>query len=635
MNQAKQIPRLIMNTLIVIAAALGTVACVTTAFGLTVNYGVIVLVCTLSALLFTSCFLWKPFLWLLLILAVTGAYLIFATDMFAPVAPTFTQLVHDILTRFFQLLTQFQLCGFLRLPEAYLPQDLTLLFSLMAILLSVWMAWGVGYRSCLISVAGTLPFLLLCVVINDTPPHVIPLVLLLSAWLTVLLCKERPEEPASMDAARLGITLMAVLLLLSIVGTVYPKEDTHNRELPDLVQNFLDQLPGPLQNMLSRDSHGVQNEELGADTSETLDLTTQGTRDRKDTVMMQLSSTQTGVLYLRGAAKDVYTGSSWESRNEAGAEESVYAQTSLGTAFGGSTQAAVQIRNYQDHATVAFVPYGFINCTGAEPITSDLRILCAADDYINYYWPDLAGLDLTSPTGIVNADYDAYVQETCLELPESTQNALYNLALQYGYDPSLSTLDTIAWVAEFVRTVGSYQLNVSRQPINHDFAVYFLTESKAGYCVHFATAAATMYRALGIPAGMPPVTGSPFWKPAASPMSLTRIPMHGRRSISAVWAGFLWRLHQALAPRCLCRRWSTNPPLSRRHRPLKNLPNPLPLLRPPGPLPNRLLSLPQRIPTGPPPPRLRSLAAIRLPGDRRICFGSIYSPPLPLLCSCF
>ena len=499
MNQVKQIPRLIMNTLIVIAAALGTVACVTTAFGLTVNYGVIVLVCTLSALLFTSCFLWKPFLWLLLILAVTGAYLIFATDMFAPVAPTFTQLVHDILTRFSSAYPNFSF-AIPSAPEAYLPQDLTLLFSLMAILLSVWMAWGVGYRSCLISVAGTLPFLLLCVVINDTPPHVIPLVLLLSAWLTVLLCKERPEEPASMDAARLGITLMAVLLLLSIVGTVYPKEDTHNRELPGLVQNFLDQLPGPLQNMLSRDSHGVQNEELGADTSETLDLTTQGTRDRKDTVMMQLSSTQTGVLYLRGAAKDVYTGSSWESRNEAGAEESVYAQTSLGTAFGGSTQAAVQIRNYQDHATVAFVPYGFINCTGAEPITSDLRILCAADDYINYYWPDLAGLDLTSPTGIVNADYDAYVQETCLELPESTQNALYNLALQYGYDPSLSTLDTIAWVAEFVRTVGSYQLNVSRQPINHDFAVYFLTESKAGYCVHFATAAATMYRALGIPA---------------------------------------------------------------------------------------------------------------------------------------
>ena len=99
-----------------------------------------------------------------------------------------------------------------------------------------------------------------------------------------------------------------------------------------------------------------------------------------------------------------------------------------------------------------------------------------------------------------NTSYEAYVQETCLELPEDTRKALYDLALSYGYDPELSTLDTIAWVAEFVRTVGTYQLNVSRQPTNFDFAVYFLTESKAGYCVHFATAAATMCRALGIPA---------------------------------------------------------------------------------------------------------------------------------------
>ena len=160
----------------------------------------------------------------------------------------------------------------------------------------------------------------------------------------------------------------------------------------------------------------------------------------------------------------------------------------------------MEIHNYQNSADVAFVPYGFLSCTGAEEITSDLRISCISDNYISYFWPGLYTLDLTEPVAEGNPSYEAYVEETCLALPEDTREALYQLALHYGYDPELSPLDTVAWVAEFVRTVGTYQLNVSRQPTNYDFAVYFLTESRAGYCVHFATAAATMCRALGIPA---------------------------------------------------------------------------------------------------------------------------------------
>ena len=82
----------------------------------------------------------------------------------------------------------------------------------------------------------------------------------------------------------------------------------------------------------------------------------------------------------------------------------------------------------------------------------------------------------------------------------------------------MSTAQTIAWVAEFIRSVGTYKLNVSRQPTNFDFALYFLEQSKEGYCVHFATAAAVMYRALGIPAAMLPAIGSPLQTIVWSPM---------------------------------------------------------------------------------------------------------------------
>lgn len=493
-----RLPKFIINSLLTVMGALGTVFCVTTAFSIDVSVSVIILVTVLTSIFFTSCFQWKKALFLLIPLALILGGLIFLTDTFSSVGPTLTQLVHDILERFS---TAYPNVSFAipPAPEGYFPLSYTMLFSVLAFIMSVWMAWGVGYRSCLISVAGSLPFVLLCVIINDTPPNALPLVLLLTVWVTVLLSKERHGEPPSMDATRVGLVLFAVLLLLGTIGTIYPKADTRDQELPELLDSILDRLPEPMQQLLDRNSTGVAKEELGADTSRTLDLTQQGTRDRKDTVMLQLSTTQIGPVYLRGAAKDIYTGTSWESSDMASVADAVYAHTSLGTAFGANNQAAVQIKNTNEDADVLFAPYGFISCTSAEEIMSDLRIKIDEDDYIIYFWPGVRSLDIESASGYTSATYDQYVAETCLSLPEDTKKTLYDLALAYGYDPEMTTAQTIAWVAEFIRSSGTYKLDVSRQPTNYDFAVYFLLESNEGYCVHFATAAAAMYRALGIP----------------------------------------------------------------------------------------------------------------------------------------
>lgn len=495
---SRSLPKFIINTILTVLATCGTVFCVTTAFEITVSIPVIVIVTVLASMFFTACYQWKKSLFLLIPLVLILTALMLLTDTFSSVGPTLTQLVHDILSRFS---TAYPNISFAipAEPEGYFNLNYTLLFSVLAFILSTWMAWGVGYRSCLISVAGTLPFLLLCVIINDTPPDAFPLVLLLTAWVTVLLTKERPGEPPAMDAIRVGLVLFAVILFLGIIGTAYPKADTRDQELPEIIESLLDRLPESMQQVMERNSTGVANEELGADTSRTLDLTQQGTRDRKDTVMMQLSTTQIGPVYLRGAAKDIYTGTSWESSDMASVADAVYSHTSLGTAFGATNQAAIQIKNYNDKSNVLFSPYGYISCTSAEDIMSDLRINIDEEDYIIYYWPGIRSLDVASATGLYSTSYDQYVQSTCLSLPEDTRETLYNLALSYGYDPEMSTAETVAWVAEFIRNSGTYKLNVSRQPVNYDFAVYFLTESNEGYCVHFATAAAAMYRALGIP----------------------------------------------------------------------------------------------------------------------------------------
>ena len=56
-------------------------------------------------------------------------------------------------------------------------------------------------------------------------------------------------------------------------------------------------------------------------------------------------------------------------------------------------------------------------------------------------------------------------------------------------------------VAALVRKQGKYDLSAASMPKNaDDFALWFMTEGETGYCVHYASAAAVLLRALNVPA---------------------------------------------------------------------------------------------------------------------------------------
>lgn len=492
------LPKAIMNTILTALAAVSSVMLVTTAFDIAVSVPLLVFSTLIVSGVFCCCFLRKKLLLFagpgLIILVIVGILLGF----FEPLAPTFQQFLNTIFTRYASAYPNYGL-AVPPAPDPSVTISYTLLFSVAAWILSIWMAWGVGFRSSIITVAGSLPLLLICLLVNDTPPSAVPLAFLLTVWTTLLMSSIRPEDHPGIEVVRMCLVLLATLILVGTVTLFYPKENISRDQLPEFIQEILEQLPGPVQEALTPDSQQTKDENLGADVSEILDLTTQGPRDRQDTVMMQLSTTEAGVLYLRAAAKDVYTGTTWESMDMADEVESVYAHTSIGTSFGSNNQAGVQIRNYKDAGEVVFAPYGYINCNSAEAITSDLRITMLEDDYIIYYWPGVRSMDITTASGIASVAYDGYVNDVCLALPSDTREALYQMALECGYDPEMDIYQTIAWVAQFIRNAGTYQLNVDYQPADEDFALYFLNYSREGYCVHFATAAAAMYRALGIP----------------------------------------------------------------------------------------------------------------------------------------
>ena len=104
--------------------------------------------------------------------------------------------------------------------------------------------------------------------------------------------------------------------------------------------------------------------------------------------------------------------------------------------------------------------------------------------------------------GTLAEEEAAYAEDLArwTELPPETEAALRAWAQEQGLEAAADPAQTAQWVAQAVRAAAYYDLETPRQPIEEDFARYFLTTSRRGYCVHFATAATVLLRALGVPA---------------------------------------------------------------------------------------------------------------------------------------
>ncbi len=121
----------------------------------------------------------------------------------------------------------------------------------------------------------------------------------------------------------------------------------------------------------------------------------------------------------------------------------------------------------------------------------------AGPQEVNGYY--LSQIDETYPYGA----YMTYIQGAYTELPPGVAEDMRAIAREAGIAAEAGQggwIHTAYMVAEYVKQAAVYTLNPERLPDDADFATWFLTEGKAGYCVHFATAAAVMLRALGVPA---------------------------------------------------------------------------------------------------------------------------------------
>ena len=388
---------------------------------------------------------------------------------------------------------------------AGVTKNQTMVFIFAAFLIASYMITALTAKSTRVSLSmlGSLPLFFCCVAVNGTPnPLLIIGMLLFWALLFVGGGSYDAESVAwrSMLTAALpsALLLVVLLLLFSPTNYSYTDEDVARTLRVNKIAALLrgedigsdPNSDSPGENIIEPPAPAEPYSSWRSDGAMALDQAYSTALE--DTVFLRAKSDSEGYIYLRGSSYGDYAGSDWLPAVEPEQSSSLdFAARAANAADGAEHELELR---YVSRVDSKFMPY--YSLSGSP---SDVRAISGGGQRQNtrYKALDMSTAELPEDIVQAEAEYRPFAHEYYTALPESTRSALLALAAENSI--GADSADVISQVAEFVRGSGEYDLGVEPYPAD-DIAVYFLTQANRGYCVHFATAAAAMYRALDIPA---------------------------------------------------------------------------------------------------------------------------------------
>ena len=342
-------------------------------------------------------------------------------------------------------------------------------------------------RSAIPAVAVAILPLGSCLVVTDTvPANWAIFLLLLGLVLLILTQTVRRRSPA--DGNRLTAMLLVPVLLLDmlLLGAI-PREDykAQQNQLQQKLSEWFWELPfmpeGPGTGVASPIPMVVEGVEVSLDKI--------GRNFQSDFPLMYVKADNSGVLYLRGQAYDVYTGSAWQVRKDLEGEK-----------LGWPTRNLQPVQNLEIRSIAKprtwFFPYYLQRDNWLKDYENGkLYVIGQTKGYIFTQAQPESGRGLAAEDRLTDALYDHYT-----ELPAYTNQQAQLLLSGLELGAGLSVEEKATAIADYVRQTATYDLMTDRMPEGkQDFAIWFLEEASTGYCVHFATAATVLLRAAQIP----------------------------------------------------------------------------------------------------------------------------------------
>lgn len=388
--------------------------------------------------------------------------------------------------------------------------------------LTAYLAWAViKAHSFFLSFLVTAPFLAIAAVVGLLPGTA-PLVLLIGFWAAMLL-SGRAGRMGERHAAKAGLLVAPFAFLLAALVVLFQPPDAYQpsasvAQARNTVIQAITQLFDAGGDTPSLGGYGAPMTGSPGMT----DLTNAGELRFTGQTMLRVQSAPAD-YYLRGWAGSVYTGASWQVISEESYQGMrlsfqplLYTDISVRRMGGEKPQASsITIENVAANRSYTYMPYYFSqsNTVTGSDFKQDSYLLIGSGDGISssqytlhsYFSPLDETMQKRVPGQItqLEREYEIQIQKLYTELPDGVRERLLAYAERAGLTAAESEEDWLhvaEAVAQVVQNAGTYTEKPGAAPEGQDFVLYFLEESPRGYCIHFASAAAALMRALNVPA---------------------------------------------------------------------------------------------------------------------------------------
>ena len=382
-------------------------------------------------------------------------------------------------------------------------------------LIAVAVNWTVCRRQSLWpTAAAVLIPICACLVVTDTVPDETFLYLVLLGFLILVMTNTVRRKNATQGITLTGIVTIPLALALGLLFWLAPQENYVNRA-PDYQQqatDLIERIPEILEEMTQQ-----APVEAEKDRSETVELDNVGPRPELRYEVMNVFGTADGTLYLRGQDFGIYSGTNWTAGQKP--VERFPGNTDILVAAGAVTVETKRVRN------VLYLPYYPMEAgdmSGCVYNTDNIKRYVFTRGVLPDGWQNSSYRETEASQDAINRENQ--IRQQYLYLPESTRQWAKEMTSPL-ISREMSRTEMANAIAAFVRSSARYDLNTRKMPDDRaDFAKWFLQESDTGYCVHFATAAAVLLRASGIPARY--VTGYMTQVEAGKTVTVTAADAH-------------------------------------------------------------------------------------------------------------
>jgi len=479
----------------------GTVFCPITAFHLPAYYLSLFLFCLFSsvfaALIFQSKHAW---LFVCILTCLFGVALYYFWN---PIYQAFSAALETISSQYSIPFDSISTITLVADQEAGAP--VTAYFYVICLILSILTAWVISDRLSLwIIAAASLPHLIICLIILETVPAWWSLLILSLAYFLMILTQDlRCHSGTAGDRLALQLFLPAVLLVALIALLVSPNDYQRSDWVSNAQSTFskaVDHLSFLRYNeenghveFVSPFSPSTLGSRVWDSSVSRVNLEKVGPQVKTGLHVMQVYSDFSATFHLRADSLATYENNEWTAL-----DSKLYQSASIspGVLMSNSTGVSSNLQIKTDmKASIFYIPYKPVSFPDQAELVGDAYVL-NPDQVLDYTVPYVSG----TPSADLNSNYETFVFQNYLEVPEETRNSLASIVSLFPISSYSSVEAQAAAVSNYVESSAAYSLDTPHVPDGEDFVVWFLTQCDTGYCVHYATSAAILLRCLGIPA---------------------------------------------------------------------------------------------------------------------------------------